>query len=493
VTELETKNDDLKDGGVKRRDVLKMAAYGAAVVAGGELLTGMTTVGAKAMNKVAASGHARSLAHTSTVAIECDSGQNELPFEWFAGDLKKLYGVDIQMVGLPFVGQYQRLVSELVARSSVYDLMVFPPMFMGDFVAKGFLEPLDSYTKLVDPKLSDVLPAYRDPILKRNGTLYALNYDGDVLMLTYRKDLFEDPKEQAAFQKKYGKPLTVPTTWEDFIDVAKFFTRPPHLYGAGIYGQRGFCYAWFVNIFAAYGGHWFDNNMNAAINSPAGVKALSQLVEIAKYCPPGVLQVGYPQLNEIFLDGSTAMVIQWDDLPLKTEDPAMSKVVGKAGFAPCPVRSYMPYSRVMAVSAFSKNKAKAYEVAAYMTLNGYRDVYDPACGEDPYRESQLNPALVKTHTGKPSMPPAAAVEYVNAIRGCIAGGYPELGIPGAAQYLDMLDLFVNQALAGTQSPKAALDAAANEWNSLTQSYGVGSQKQAYQAWIKSLHEAGVRY
>lgn len=486
---MDTNNDAAPEGAISRADFLKLVGYGVAAVAGTELVAGT----ARAATDLAAHHALMAGRATSTVAIECDAGQNQLPFEWFAADLRQRYGADVRMIGLPFVGQYQRMVTDLVARSSVYDLMVFPPQFMGDFVAKGFLEPLDAYTHHLDPKLSDVLPAYRDPILKRNGKLYALPYDGDVLMLTYRQDLFDDPAEQKRFKEQYGRPLKVPTTWDQFLEVAKFFHRPPHLYGAGIYGQRGFCYAWFVTIFAAYGGKWFDGHMNAAINSAAGVKALTQLVEIAKYAPPGVLEVGYPQLNEVFLNGSTAMVIQWDDLPLKVEDPAMSKVVGKAGFAPCPVRSYMPYSRVMAVSAFSNNKAKAYDVAAYMTLNGYRDVYDPACGEDPYRASQLSPALVKTHTGKPSMSSAAAVEYVNAIRACLAGGYPELGIPGAAQYLDMLDLFVNQALAGTQSPKAALDAAAGEWNSLTQSYGLGSQTSAYTAWIKSFHEAGVRY
>ncbi|MDA8194861.1 MAG: extracellular solute-binding protein [Thermaerobacter sp.] len=485
---METKNN-----GITRRDLMKTAVVAGSALVGGGVLTGLAGCGTSSTPAASSSGKVSAPTGTGTVAIECDAGQNEAPFQWFSSALKTKYGAEVNMIGLPFVGQYQRLVTELVARSAVYDLMVFPPQFMGDFVAKGFLEPLDQYTSLVNPNLPDVMPAYRDPNLMRNGKLYALPYDGDILMLTYRQDLFSDPTEQANFQKKYGRPLAVPTTWDEFIQVAQFFTRPPHLYGAGIYGQRGFCYAWFVNIMAAYGGKWFDSSMNATVNSPAGVTALTKLLEIANYCPPGVLQTGYPQLNQIFLDGSTAMVIQWDDLPLKVDNPAMSQVVGKGSFAPCPVRNYMPYSRVMAVSAFSNNKARAYEVAAYMTLEGYKYVYDPNCGEDPYRTSQLHASLVKTHTGQPSMPAAQASEYVNAIKGCIATGYPELSIPGAPQYLDLLDLFVNQALAGTLSPKAALDSAASEWDSLTQSLGVSSQTAAYQAWITSFREAGIQY
>ena len=74
------------------------------------------------------------------VNIEVDAGQNENPFRWNADAMKSKFGADIKMIGLPFVGQYEKLVSELTARSAAYDLLVFPPYFLGDFVALGFLQ-----------------------------------------------------------------------------------------------------------------------------------------------------------------------------------------------------------------------------------------------------------------------------------------------------------------------------------------------------------------
>ena len=41
----------------------------------------------------------------------------------------------------------------------------------------------------------------------------------------YRKDLFDKPEEQKAFQAKYGYPLAPPQTWQQWRDIAKFFTR----------------------------------------------------------------------------------------------------------------------------------------------------------------------------------------------------------------------------------------------------------------------------
>jgi multiple sugar transport system substrate-binding protein len=432
----------------------------------------------------------------STVNVECDAGQNQNPFRWNADAIKQKYGVEMNQIGLPFVGQYEKLVSELTARSSAYDVLVFPPYFLGDFVALGFLRELDQYKSLIDPQLADYLPVYRDPVIKRDGKLYALMYDGDNLQVIYRADLFNDAAEQKNFKAKYGWDLAAPKTWDQFMQIAEFFTRPPNLYGTAFYAQRGFCYAWFINIFAGMGGRWFSDDMKPGINSEAGVKALEMLVKQKQYSPPNILQIGYPELNDAFLNGSTAMVVQWNDLPLKVDDPKMSKVVGKGGVAPIPVRTYMPYSRVMAVSAFSKNPEDAYRVAAYMQLPDVTVtyVYDSNCGQDPYRVSSLKwEAATKNHQGGPALAPDLAKVYVETIKEGLKNGYPELSIPGAPRYLDILDLYVSQALAGSLPPKAALDAAANEWNNITQAEDPDSQKAAYAAWVKSFKDVGVAY
>jgi hypothetical protein len=84
--------------------------------------------------------------------------------------MKSKFGVGIKMIGLPFVGQYEKLVSELAARSAAYDLLVFPPYFLGDFVALGFLKELEPYFSLLDPQIGDdYIPVYKEPVIKRNG------------------------------------------------------------------------------------------------------------------------------------------------------------------------------------------------------------------------------------------------------------------------------------------------------------------------------------
>ena len=74
-----------------------------------------------------------------------------------------------------------------------------------------------------------------------SGTYWAYPTEGDANGWSYRKDLFEDPEEMEAFKAKYGYDLAVPTTYEQFLDIAKFFTRPDQgLYGVATYTQKDY-------------------------------------------------------------------------------------------------------------------------------------------------------------------------------------------------------------------------------------------------------------
>lgn len=56
----------------------------------------------------------------------------------------------------------------------------------------------------------DIHPTYRDRLMVWEGKHKSQTIDGDLHTLHYRIDLFEDPKERAAFKAKYGRDLVVP-------------------------------------------------------------------------------------------------------------------------------------------------------------------------------------------------------------------------------------------------------------------------------------------
>lgn len=439
-----------------------------------------------------------------TINLVGDAGHNLKPYEFWKGDFEKA-GISILVTEVPFEGVYEKIKTEFVAGTGAFDVVTFYPAYIGDFAGNGYLEPLDEYmakepAAVWDPNPADVLAPFWELYCKFGGKVYALPIDGDVHMLMYRKDLLENPDEQAAFKAKYGKELAPPETWEDWLQIGEFFTRKKgeklagevldrDFYGSAEFAKRGFSFAWFVDRWAAFGEPYFDEQMNPLVNSPNAVKALQNFVDSLKNAPPDVLGYGYDELRDAFLKGSVAMVVQWTDVPKKGADPNQSVIVGKIGVGRVPGwkigdqvvhRAMMPVGRVVAVAADSQNKEAAYWVTKHISYDrSLEDVSTPLTGLDPYRKTHFtNP---QAYTMFASVEEAQA--YLNGVEAAMADGYPEIFIPGAAQYEDSLDLHVNKALAGQETAQEALDAVAKEWNEITDKLGRDKQ---IELWLKAL-------
>lgn len=444
------------------------------------------------------------------IVVFGDAGQNLKPLEWYKDKIREESGIVIdQVVGVPFTSVYEKLKTEFVAQTGAYDLVVFYPAYLGEFAGLGYLMPLDDFAKKYDPKLDDVSTGVRELNCKYGGKLYALPYDGDVLNLYYRKDLFNNDTEKANFKKQFGRNLEVPETWDEFLDIAKFFTRKKgeklagetlkeDFYGSAELAARGFSYAWWLARFGSLGGVYFDEDMKPLINNEKGVKALELFKESLKYSPPDVMAYGYEELKNAYLEGKVAMVIQWSDIQKKAQDPRISKIVNRSGIAAIPgtkvgdkiVRSApMPVGRVLAVPRTAKHPEAAYWVARYLSVNtSLHDVSSSETGLDPYRKSHYaNPKAFAALLGSEE----AAKEYLDTVAVNLENAYPELNIPGAGNYQDVLDLYINRALSGEMAPKAALDAAAKEWEQITRKLGAARQKEIYLKAVEAWKVLGI--
>ncbi len=448
-----------------------------------------------------------------TVTVVGDAGHNLAPYTFWKDDFAAM-GITVEIVEVPFADVYQKLKTEFVGQTGAFDVVTFYPAYIGDFASNGYLEPLDAYiakepAAVYDPMMDDVLAPFRELYNKFGGQTYALTIDGDVLVLQYRKDLFENADEQAAFKAKYGKDLAVPETWEDWLMVGEFFTRKAgetlagetlteDFYGSAEFAKRSFSFAWFMNRAASAGVIYFDEDMNPLINSPEAVAALQNMVDSLKNAPPDVLNYGYDELRDIFIGGRAAMVVQWTDVPKKAADPTQSKIVGKVGVARVPGtvgadgtvvhRSMMPVGRVVAVAADSDVKDAAYCVVKHIAYNrSLEDVSTSLTGLDPYRQSHLD----NVSAFAPLMGQENAQAYLDGLKVALADGFPEIFIPGSAQYEDALDLEVNRALAGEITAQQALDNVAARWNEITDTLGRDAQIAVWRQALESYRALGL--
>jgi multiple sugar transport system substrate-binding protein len=149
-------------------------------------------------------------------------------------------------------------------------------------------------------------------------------------------------------------------------------------------------------------------------------------------------------------------------------------------------RTPMPVGRVLAVPATSKNKEAAYWVAKFLSLDKSPITVANWSGEDPYRVSHFADASHYKFSDE-----ASRKEYLEATEANLKNGFPDLNIPGAAQYIDALDLAVNKALSGEADPKTALDGAAEDWKGITERLGADNQKKFWKEALSSYRSAGL--
>jgi multiple sugar transport system substrate-binding protein len=248
---------------------------------------------------------------------------------------------------------------------------------------EGF-QPMDEY--IADPNLPDIDPESFVPNSWRpwgyyKGKVISIPTLQAIRLFAYRKDLFEDPKEKANFKKQYGYELTPPETWEQLVDVAKFFTRDTD--GDGKRDFWGFCGgfannpAWdsMADTYLSFkpikgDDYWFDKDHNILFDNSQCVKATQYWVDAWDWgwLDPGATKRDYGSIRDLFDAGKTAMTLAWHDEFQYTETNPI--VMGKVGYIKIPKWKDGIYHAQIAVQQYAINKytSKEEKVAAYKYL-----------------------------------------------------------------------------------------------------------------------------
>jgi len=411
----------------------------------------------------------------------------------FSGPLwEKLTGIKVQVIEIPINELFTKTVAEHRARTGAYDLLDVVPAWMPDLVNAGVLEPLDSYVDKYGyrEELQDIAPTYRDNQMSYDGTIYGFPDDGDVLLLYYRKDLFGDEVNQAAFKQKYGYDLAPPATWDQFYDISQFFTSKmgPKGHGSALIHSPGLVHYLWEERFRLVGGKFFDaDTMKSTVNSDAGVTVVEDMVRQLDNMPTGAAGWGPIEVLNAWLAGDLAMQIWWPPpgrwsagygthveqlswLPKST-------IAGKVGYASTPGgRSQLAAGHALAVAKNSQNKEAAYLFAQWLNSKeiSVQRTLLPYALRDPFRTSHFTSAKYRA-----AWP--AAGEYLDALKIGSETGLLDLSIIDTFQYEESITRALTAALAGG-NVREVLDRAAKEWDEITQDIGVDDQRQVYKVW-----------
>lgn len=400
-------------------------------------------------------------------------------------------GIKVNVIELAPEAMYEKIVTELTSGSGAVDIVEIQPQWLPD-VAR-FLEPIDPLIKEnnLDFQMNDFFPAALNPYGTWDKTLYGIPWATDVHGLYYRKDIFEKPEIQQKYKETYNSDLKPPTTWDEYKQIAEFFTGWDWGLGDGVtrYGTaehlaRGRVYWWFLNRFGGFGGVYFDENMKPMVNSEAGIKSLQNMVDVVPFMPPAALSFGAPEARAAYLNGDTAMLINW----VSSWTAAEEVKNGQMGFAPLPNKN-SSYAGAwdLAVTKDSKHKGAA---ATFIWWYSKPDI-SLQIKMGPYGLAPTRPSQLDSQEFITNFPYGHGSDYLQSYEENVLQGYPDLLIPGAAEYMDSLDLNITVALAKEATVQEALDKTAAEWDGITDRLGRDQQTQFWLQQFETMKQLNI--
>lgn len=275
-----------------------------------------------------------SCANAETINILVEGG-GEMLQKAVAEKFTAKTGITVNFTVVPYQGVFDKFSAEIASGSSAFDVVTVDVVWNAKFADHvEDLAPL--FTEAVRKDLPPALLADA----KVRGKLIGMPAWANAEIVFYRKDLFDNAEEKAAFQSRYGYALTPPATWQQWRDIAKFFTRDTDgdgkidFWGTDTIGT--FAEEWMAHVLQAGSpGVVLDKDGTVIIDNEAHKKALE--FYIAPHCvdhsvPENVNEIGWGEAQNLFYQGKTAMMKFWAHAYKMT--PPDSKVSGKVGVAP---------------------------------------------------------------------------------------------------------------------------------------------------------------
>ena len=385
---------------------------------------------------------------------------------WFNGfrqlieQYQKETGNKIELDVNPYSGALDKIRNSLRAGSGTYDLLAIDSNWMVEFFDGGFLTPLAD----VDPgfKLDPQIITYGGSIYwneklhtfdPRGGKLMGMSINGNVDVLYYRKDLYDQ------------KGLKVPQTWDQALENASRLTDGSKVYGFVHRDDRDSALADFSNYLFSFGGDIFANapagDFTVVVNSPVAKSALEFYLRLGKaggYPTPGSVSQG--QMIQLMATGKAAQTIcivgAWSQL----EDPDKSVVIGKFETALIPRGAGTNGKHASRaghwIGAIARNVPRERQQAALHFLNWFQTLDHQLT----YTRYGSVPVRLDIGQSELARDPKFRFLKAQAENSNVAKMYAV--VPEAAQLNSLLALRINECIIGKATVVEALNRAALE-------------------------------
>ena len=285
-----------------------------------------------------------------------------------AADFNRSTGIEFELNQVPYSSLLKEIQHGIPAGD--YDVFSFDLAWMKELALGGYMQDLSEFY----PDQHMLSEMFSEDVLREHcyfrDMLVALPFSLTVQLLFYRKDLFEQLKNKRLYYELNKQELRVPATWEEYNQVAPFFTKKYNpdsetLFGTtlGAMHASGAVCEYLPRVWAE-GGSIFENG-KAVIDSEPCVRALTGYMESFSYASPESPAQWWDEQVERFSRGEAALMAMFSDHATVLEDRSISAVVGKVGCTLLPGRVSVLGGWSVAVNPYTQNKREAFEFAKW--------------------------------------------------------------------------------------------------------------------------------
>ena len=403
-----------------------------------------------------ASGSTEAKQTTITVAVQSTPTMDYLVS--IIPEFEAATGIKVIADLMPYDNLVEKVTIDCTSNTKQYAAFWMEPTWLGRF--ENELEDITKYIN--DPvlgkdfHLEDFSADFLNQTVRYNGKLLGLPFEGCLLVMAYRVDLFE----------KYN--IAVPKTYDELLAAAKLIgEKEKDVYGITMMGKRGQpVFYEYMPYMYGFGAEFFDSNMNPTLNTPEGVAALEYMISLAKYAPAGVTSFGWEEAATAFMQGNAAAGVLFTDWLPSLKSPDECKVYDKWNFAVVPAGPKGQGSPVGTVNlgvnadCDEETKKAAFQFINWATSSAMQKRL-AVIGATPTRNSVLTDPEFKT----------ADYKYFQGISDTFAITRNPMSIPEFFELNEALSIELSAAIAGDKTAQKALD-------------------DAQAAWVKIMKEAG---
>jgi multiple sugar transport system substrate-binding protein len=320
-------------------------------------------------------------------------------------DFTRRTGIDVDAT----LCEHGTLLSKLMDKDylSTFDVCMYDNPWLDILVSKNCFMDITDYinSNLIDT--SELLDGLIDKVGQIHGSYYGVPFTFGPQLLLYRRDLFENPRLQDWFEKKYRAKLHVPRTWFEFNVVSSFFTHSlnpnsPVKYGTSLSARND------ANLLPelmpriwAYGGSVFDNDGTPLVTSTAFKKGINSLLETFKYAPEQTLSHSVEDTVQDFYLGRTAMLVSFAAFIADVNNTAKSKITGRIGYSNIPGNHSVLGGWGLAIPASNTNPAAAFEFIRWICDPEMSKFFAILDGQSPLKNVYTNDELANHYPWLP--------------------------------------------------------------------------------------------